>query len=44
MLYKALLTILVAAGMWWFVDDIVKTVIVKLANGIRGFIDALKGD
>lgn len=44
LLYKVLLTILVAIGTWWFVDDIVKTIVVKLANGIRGLIDALKGD
>ena len=44
MLYKMLLIILVAVGMWWFVNDIVKTSIVNLANGIRGLIDALKGD
>ena len=36
MLEKVLLTILVAAGMVWFVVSVVKTVVINLANGIKG--------
>lgn len=44
MLEKVLWTVLVAVGTWWFVKCVVKTVVINLANGVKGFIEALKGD